>query len=260
MKLAVLVLLALAACQQGAGSGDDYPVGTGGGGPVVIGGGGGGSGVGDAGTGVGDAGTGDAGTALRGRVCLLTDLRRVGDSTACAGTGANGLVVSLGTRTATTAADGSFTIVAPLGGGLTWHVTGSRIITSVMLFGADPTIPAISDVVYGDLLNTNQVTLADQQGSIVVRVVSGVTPVVGTTATSIPASNRLALYDGNNATVWTENRTGTGPRGIAWFTDVPLAAIGATLATVTLTPRGLGPVPAVPVENQAITFVTQDTQ
>jgi len=248
MKLAVLVLLA--ACQQGAGSGDDYPPGTGG--PVIIGGGGSGGG--------GDAGTGDAGTALRGRVCLLTDLRRVGDSTACAGVGANNLVVSLGTRTATTAGDGSFTIVAPLGGGLTWHVTGAQIVTSVMPFGADTTLPAISDLVYGELLSTNLVTLADQQGSIVVRVVSGVTPVSGTTATSIPAPPRLALYDGNNATVWTENRVGTGLRGIAWFADVPLAATGATLATITLTPRGGSPVPAVPVENQAITFVTQDTQ
>ena len=234
MKRAVLVLLA--ACRAGAGDGF----------PIV-----------DAG---GDAGTGDGGVELHGRVCLLTDLRRVGDATACAGTGARNLMVSLGTRTATTTDDGSFTIVAPLGGGLTWHVTGAQLVPSVMPFGADYTIPAISDLVYGELLSTNQVTLADQQGSIVVRVVSGLAPVAGVTATSTPASNRLALYDGNSATLWTENRAGTGPGGIVWFADVPLAATGPTFATIALTPRGRSPVPAVPVENQAITFVTYDVQ
>jgi hypothetical protein len=257
MKLAVLVLLA--ACHQATDAGDDYPVSSGGGGPVVVGGGGGGGGGrgGDAGT---DGSTSDAGIALQGRVCLLTDLRRVGDHTACAGIGAKDLTVTLGTRTAKTSDDGSFTIVAPQGGGFTWHVIGAQLTPSVMPFGADYTIPAVSDVVYSELLSTNQVTLGDQQGSIVVRVVRGLAPVAGVTATSSPASNRLALYDGNSAAIWTENRVGTGPRGIAWFADVPLAAVGPTLAAIALTPRGAGSVPTVTVENQAITFVTIDLQ
>lgn len=251
MKRALLVVLA--ACRAGsgaAGGGDDYPPITGGAGPIVVGAGAGSD---------GDAGTGDAGLARHGRVCLLTDLSRVGDATACAPSGAQGLVVSLGTRTTTTAGDGSFTIVPPLGGGLTWHVTGSQLVTSVMPFGADDTIPAIRDLVYGELLDTNLVTLADQQGSIVVRVVSGVVPAVGVTATSVPAPPRLALYDASSATIWKESG-GTGPLGMAWFADVPLAAAGPTFATIALTPRGRSAVPAVPVENQAITFLTYDLQ
>jgi hypothetical protein len=259
MKLAML--LALAACQSGGG--DDFPVAGGGGGPIAVGGG-----SGDAGT--GDGGDGDAGIQLRGRVCILSDLRSVGDPAACATTKANGLLVSigpLGVRTATTEADGSFTITAPLGGDLTWHVTtqagttpGTPIVTSVMPFGADYTIPAISDVVYTELLSTNNVTLQDQEGSVVVRVVNGIAPVANVTATSTPASNRLALYDSNNAAVWNEN-TGTGPKGMVWFADVALAATPPTTASISLIQQG-GPTvkTAAAVENQAITFVTADVR
>jgi hypothetical protein len=261
MKLAML--LALAACQS-AGGGDDFPTGGGGGGgPIGVGGGGG-----DAGT--GDGGDGDAGTQLSGRVCILSDLRRVGDLTACAATKANGLVVSigpLGTRTAITAADGSFTITAPLGGDFTWHVStptgtppGTPIVTSVMPFGADYTIPAISDAVYMELLSTNNVTLQDLEGSVVVRVVSGLAAVTGVTATSTPASNRLALYDGGDATIWKEN-VATGAKGMVWFADVPLARTPPTTASISLIQQGGRTVKtAATVENQAITFVTADIQ
>lgn len=250
MKRAVLVVLA--ACRAGgmAGGGDDYPPVTGGAGPIVVGAGA---------SSDGDAGTGDAGLARHGRVCLLADLSRVGDLTACDPGKAGGLVVSLGTRTATTTSDGSFAIVPPLGGGLTWHVTGDKLVTSVMPFGADDTIPAILDVVYTELLSTNLVTLSDQQGSIIVRVVSSLAPVVGATAMSVPASSRLALYDASSAMLWKESG-GTGPRGVVWFADVPLAASGSTFATIALSPPGRRPVPAVPVENQAITFLSYDVQ
>jgi hypothetical protein len=89
-------------------------------------------------------------------------------------------------------------------------------------------------------------------------VVSGVAPAAGVTATSTPASNRLALYDSNNATIWNENLVGTGPKGIVWFADVLLATTSSTLVDITLTPPSHSPIPKLTVENQAITFVTQD--
>jgi hypothetical protein len=232
MKLAVLVAVLLAACQAGDGA----PPGPG-----------------------GDAGPGDsgAGVPLTGRVCVLKDLRHLTD---CDGNvDASSLTVSLGTRIATPSRLGEFTISAPLGAGFTWHVTGLNFIPSAMPFGTDNTIPVIGDVLYGELLNANSTTLTDQQGSIVVRVVRGVTPVAGVTATSTPVTNRLAFYDGAGLLDWDNDMNGTGPAGVVWFPDVPLAVSPPTLATLTLTPQGGTPVTATAaVENQAITFVTQD--
>jgi hypothetical protein len=257
MKLVVLVLLA--ACNSGAGN--DFPIGPGGGGGIIIGGTsppGGGSG--DAG--VGDGGDGDAGIPTSGRVCLLTDLRRIGDPAACSMTGADDLVVALGGHTATTAVDGTFTILAPLGSGLSWQVTGgahtpTNLITpSVMPFGTDNTIPAIVATQYLDLLHGNGSVLSDLQGSIFVRVVNGVTGVASVTATS-PDATDPTLYDGAvNGTSWGQNLT--GKFGIVWLpavsipvpagpTKVTLVTQAVTLATASVT-----------VEDQAITFLTQD--
>lgn len=253
MKLAVLALLA--ACQSGGG--DDYPTGLGGGGPIVVGGGGGG---GDAGT--GDGGDSDAGVELTGRVCILKDLRQ---PTVCdAAQNALGLRVSLGTRTTTTIDKaGSFRLTAPLGAGFTWHVTGDvldRIVTTAMPFGTENTIPVVPTQLYRDLLSTNKVEVLDQEGSIVVRVVSGVTPVANVSATSTLAAS-LTLYDSNNSALdWNESPVGrTAAAGVVWFPDVPLAVVPPTLTTITLTPQGGTPVGTlVTVENQAITFVTKD--
>jgi hypothetical protein len=248
MKLALLVpLVVLAACKANP---EDYPQG---GGP-------GGSGSGGAVDAATDS-NGDAGPPLQGRVCVVTDLRRVGERAACANTGVMqlNLTVSLGTKTAMAGENGSFTIAAPLGSSPTWHVTGLNYITSVMPFGADNTIPVINDLVYGDLLNTNLVMPQDQQGAVVVRVVKAGVPLPGVVATSNPAGNRLALYDSTSLELWNENVTGTGAKGVVWFADVPLAVTPPSTATIALTPppgRGSVVRAPAPVENGAITFVT----
>ncbi|HEX4419897.1 MAG TPA: hypothetical protein VH165_18410 [Kofleriaceae bacterium] len=268
MKRTVLVLVlgTLSGCHMTSGSGDDYPVGGGGGGTVLGGGGGGGGGTGDGG--LIDGTTGDAGTLINGRVCLLTDLRRVGDATACATTGASGLTVSLGTRTALTGTDGSFAIIAPAGNGLVWRVIGDAqhpLTESVMGFGTDPTIPALTDITYINLLNQNAAVVNEQQGSVVVRVLSNGAPVTKVTATSSPATAGVALYDGNDSVIWNDGVSGTGARGMVWFPGVPLGNAPPTTATIALTLTGTTPpvttsVPDVLVEDQAITFVTQDLQ
>jgi len=265
MKLAVLVVVA--ACHSGV---DDYPVGGGGGGPVnVI------PGHGDAGQGGGDGGDGDAGIPLEGRVCLLGDLRKIGDPTFCATTGALGLTVSLGrgpavTTTATTvtdSGDGHFTILAPLGSDLTWHVTAStldRIVPSAMPFGPVNTIPAVTTVVYTDLLNNNQATVLDQQGSIFARVVHGVAAVPGVTATSSLVSVNAAapFYDADTSKeLWSvAGPTGhTGSGGVVWFPGELVAASGPTVATLTLAlppPAGTTFTTTAAVENGVITFMT----
>jgi hypothetical protein len=249
MKLAVLVILLVAACRADS---DDFPIGPGGGGGG--GGGGGDAGVGD---GASDAVDGDAGVPISGRVCIITDLRfpTVCDSTA----NAESLLVSIGvTRTAKPNARGDFTIAAPLGQ-FTWRVTGLNFITSVIPLGGDTTLPVISDVLYTELLAANRVTLIDQEGSIVVRVVRGVGAVQNVTAVSNPATTDLAFYDDRNVLDWRSDLVGTGPAGVVWLPDVPLAARPPTQATVTLTPSGASSTSiTATVENQAITFVTAD--
>jgi hypothetical protein len=251
MKLAALVLVLVTACQ--AGGGDDYPIGTGGGGPIATGGGGTGSGT-------GDAGLSDGITSLAGRVCLITDLRRL---TVCSATGAKGLVVSLGTRTLTIGSDhddGRFTIAVPPGTDLTWHVkspTDQRIVTSMMPFSADTTIPVISAQAYTSLRALYGASLpVDQQGSVVVRVVRGGVPVTSVGASTSLAQNNGILYDGNLAITDDWKVTQTGGSGIVWFPGVSLLP---STAKVTLTPQGGTAVSTlVTVEDQAITFVTKD--
>jgi hypothetical protein len=246
MKLALLALGLVAACRASA---DDYPLGPGGSG------GGNGRGV-DAG--LGDTGAdadGDAGVQITGRVCLITDLRT---PTSCGTANASGLTVSIGTtRTATPNARGDFTINAPLGP-FVWRVSGNNFNTSIVPVSGDNTLPVMSDALYLEMLSVNKVTRpAELVSSAVVRVVHGGTmAVTNVLATSNPATADLPFYDDNDALDWRSDLLGTGANGVVWLPDLPLAAAtGST--TVTLKPvQGNSISTVVPLEDQAITFVT----
>jgi hypothetical protein len=252
MKRAVLLLVVACQACQASGSDDDYPIRPGGGGgPVAEGSGGGGV---DAGVDDGGVVDSDGGVALTGKVCLLVDLRRL---TLCDDRNARGLTVTLGTRTATTTDNGAFTITAPRGSGFTWRVTSSvrdRLVTSLTPFGTDNIIPAIETETYRSLLSSNQLLLGDQEGSVVMRVLSGTTRV---SALQIDP-DRPVLYDGADADTWDTTQTQTGPLGVVWFPGVSLTF---NPATITLIPQGGTAVTTTAtIENQAITFLTQDLQ
>lgn len=257
MKLAVL--LVLAACGA-SGGGDDYPTGGGGGiGPISMGGGGGGI---DAG--VSDAG-GDGGVPqIKGRVCVLTDLRRAGDVSACAPSGALGLIVTFGSaNTTTTAPDGSFSIDARMESNLVWRANSGntdRIVPSVFPTGNGAIIPAVSLDTYNELLSTNSSVLQDQQGSIFLEVKTGSTRTPKVTATTTALTDNEVRYDGNDAQVW--NTTSTGMNGMIWIPGVQLAVTPPTLARVSLLLNGVATNQTidVPVENGAITFVVKALQ
>lgn len=261
MKLAVLAVVILAACQSGGGS-DDYPIGNGGSGPIVMGGGGG---DGDAGAGSSDASDGGGLVPISGRVCLITDLRKL---TTCRipstsiDSSAVGLVVSLGTSTLTLGADqadGRFTILASNDSALVWHVkstSADRIVTSAMPYGIDHTIPVISTASYTALRASFGAGLpVDQQGSVVVRVVRDGSPAAKVGARSLLAQNNTILYDGNPDLKDDWGMVATGTSGVVWFPGVSLVP---STATVTLTPQGGTAVNTlVTVEDQTITFVTK---
>jgi len=249
MKLAML--LALAACQSGGG--DDFGPGGGGGGPIGIGG----NGSGDAGTADGGGG---ASMPVSGRVCILKDLRQ---PTLCDDTkDASRLVLTLGSGPAVALSKlGAFSFSAQLGTELTWHVRGAvvdQVIPSVMAFGTDNTIPVIETGLYTDFLNSVGVEIPDQQGSIVVRVLSGGIAASGVAATTtLPATNGT-FYDGSTPLNWAS--TTTGSFGVVWFPGVALANRPPTTAQIGLSVLG-GPPPVTTtatVENLSITFVTRD--
>jgi hypothetical protein len=254
MKLAVL--LVLAACSSG---GDDYPVGPGGSvGPI-------GSGPSPGDGGVGDAGDGGV-PQIKGRVCLLTDLTRVGDVAACSPSGAMGLTVLFGSAsTLTTAPDGSFSIDARMESNLVWRAnsgTTDRIFPSVFPTGNGAIIPAVAFTTYHELLSTNNVVVpAEQQGSIFVQVKSGAarTPKVTATITGALTDNEVH-YDGMDPQVW--NTTSTGKQGVVWIPGVQLAVTPPTVARVSLFLNGVATNQTVdaPVEDQAITFVVKNLQ
>jgi hypothetical protein len=244
-RLALLTLAVLAAgCPAGDGD-DDYPIGGGGGG-------GGTTGPRTDG-GVGDGGT-DGPAAIGGRVCLLSDLRRLIDAMPgdCATTGAAGLQVSLGGGTPVlTAADGSFKVPAREGTNLAWQVTGPNLVTSIVPVSAaaPPLLPAIRDADYVDLLSSNSALIDQGEGSIVARILRGTSPVMNATAQVVGGESLQTLYDSTNATVW--STTATGMLGVAWLPDNVAGprtlriAAGMTQLSVPVT-----------IADQAITFVT----
>jgi hypothetical protein len=254
MKRAALALV-LAACS--ASSNDFPPLAEGGGTPGISSGGGGTGTVRDAGTGDGGA----SGGLIQGRVCIVNDLR---NPTLCDTTkDASVVKVTLGTRTPTTGPDptGHFTIVAPSGSPV-WHASGLNFISSVIPYGTDPTIPIVPDLFYGDVLRMNGgLTIQGGQGSVLARVVSNGSPVANVAAATNLTSNSITLtplYDTKDGLVWST----AGPTlasGAVWF---PLVDVTSASGRITFTPQGGTPVitRVDNVEDQAITFVTQDLQ
>lgn len=213
-------------------------------------GGGGGGGTGGHGSGVLDAAAdavGDGGTT--GRVCLLADPRML-DS--CASTGAGGLTVTLGSGSATTADDGTFSLVVTPSSDLVWQASGSAIMTSLVPYGPSTTIPALSTTTYEDLTTGNGVVPVAGEGDVFVQISEGGSALAGAKVSVSPPPAYAPYYDSSSSTTWNQNFTGM--YGVAW---VP--GIGSGTATVTVTPpSGSGSAFMVsgPVGDQTLTFIT----
>lgn len=249
MRLALAVALTLACAGCPAPEADDYPVLPGGGGPGGVGGGT---------VPLDDAGGGpdDGGTVIAGRVCVLDDPR---DLSRCAIGGADGITVTLGSASTTTAADGVFTITAVPSANLVWRASGGNamIVPSVVPYGASTTIPAIPATRFQALLADNGAIFSDGDASIFVHIVSGGASVTGATGTLIPAAASLVFYDGANDQVWDQDATGAF--GMMW---IPEADPGVVTVAIDRPDAVPGTPPDtfdnIPLENLSITFVTVD--
>jgi hypothetical protein len=232
-RLALLVLLA--ACEEPP---ERFP--------IVPGGGGSGASGQRADAAV-DA-PGDASLTIAGRVCVLrVNLRQLDD---CATSGAANLLVTLGTSSTTTAADGSFTIMRPaVTTNLVWRVTGVDIEPSAMRLGANALIPAVDSIAYQDMLLTNSATHLDGDGAIMMRVTRAGAPVVGATVEAQPQPGSQIYYDGLSDAAW--DTTATGASGVTW---IPSMTSGTAQLTVTSNSTDTV-VTGVPVFGETITFV-----
>lgn len=235
-RTAIAVLTFAAAC-----GGDD------GGFPIMPGGGGSGSAT------LPDAAIdeqGDAGTTITGRVCLINDART---PTSCASSGADGFIVYVDTLQTTTAADGTFSLMRPTGSDLFWTITGAGIETSAMKYSATgtPTIPAISTLLYADMISATQPSIGNTDGAVIARVTRAGTPVSDVLVSASPVPSSGVYYDGATATDWQD--IGTGANGVAWIPGMPAGS--ATLAFDTGAGDPLSTVSGVPVFVDSITFV-----
>jgi hypothetical protein len=176
-----------------------------------------------------------------GRVCLLSDPRTVN---ACAGTGAGGFTVRLGTASAVTSADGTFFITGQSGGNLVWHVTGSTIKTSHEVL-RDYQIPAIPTTLYNSMKAANSVSEVDGEGAVMIEVTRNGAGVAAATAEINPATKYSPFYDGASATAWTQTATSTN--GMIW---VPGIDVGP--GSVSLTVNGTAV--TTPIFDDGITF------
>jgi hypothetical protein len=231
------VLASLAGCMT-SGSGDDYPV-------LGVGGGGGGGSSNGSGSGSG------SGTVMY-KACLLLDTRVL---TGCAPTGAGGMMVTLGSASAVTMDDGTFSIDTSTGMGSNFVVTSTNTVTSVLPFGYGSSfgIPVIKTADYTDMQNTMGALPVAGQGAIMVAVfVSGGTPYVGATATTTPAGIYEVFYDGVNPTTWNTGSGGTGTYGTIWAPGIATGPSVMTVYDVGMT-TGNGP-SGIAVMDGAITF------
>lgn len=192
--------------------------------PIVPGGGGGTGGLGRPDAAI-DA-PGDTGP-ITARVCLLTaNLRTL---SGCASTGAGNLTVTLGTETATTSADGTFTLMPPAdSSGLHWVVTGVGVVPSAVRFGATVTLPVFEDAAYAEMIALNNVSV-DESPGLVVRVSRLGAPVVGALVATDPEATAV-YYDRETDATWS-TLDGTGPNGVAWIPHIPGTSARITISS-----------------------------
>jgi hypothetical protein len=229
MKAITVLLLVCAACREDV---EMFPISPGGGG-------GGGTTFVDAAV---DAPAGDGGTMLTGRVCLINDPR---NPTACAATGAGNLSVMLGSQTATTAADGAFTITRPAGAGLVWRVSGTGTISSALLASSGATIPALDQTIYQQMIAASSAPSGDNTGAIIAKLTHNGVAITGAVATTTPAPLGDVFYDGASIDQW--DLTSTGSFGVVWVPGLDAGTVSMQVGNATVT--------GIPVFADTITYV-----
>jgi hypothetical protein len=221
------------------------------------GGGGGGGGGGSSDGGDADAGVDGALAELRGRICIVTDLRL---PVVCPDVAARvGVAVrETLTGTATTSgSDGSFTVQTTGAAAQLAIATGSTTLVPSTVPLALPVAdgvaeaPVIGTADWQAVLDAIVQTQPDGRGAVVVYVADAAGPVVGAEFDNVTGSTVAPFYDAGGALAWAQG-VGTGSQGVALFLDVPAGTIGLAATTPA---SGTVTVADLPVVADAITFV-----
>jgi hypothetical protein len=236
MRLAAIgTALALVACGGGSGSDDDYPVRPGGGGT--------GGQTGGADARMIDGGGGED---VNGRVCVISDLRRW--TSGCATDGVAGLTVAIGSASATTTDDGSFTITPPTEVVALVQISGAGVARSFNPY--DPTLAELAlvaptDGAWDDVQQELGIASADGNGALLVELRVGADTIPGVTVDSDPAPGANAngeIYYDNAADPLAWDVDATDGDGKAIIADLPAgnvdlvetADVGTAAAAVTV--------------------------
>lgn len=203
------------------------------------GGGGDGTGSGNSGGTTVDGGTdspdGAAGPMLSGRLCETVDFTT---PLSCPTADLGGIPVNGGDQSATTAADGSFTLALPNAGNVVLYVgdlleqTGRRIEVARLgdwQVGADLVVPSVSTAGWDDL--ARQLGESDTQTSLALYVTDGVAPIEGAQIDVVDGS-QVPFYDTDGAPTWSQQALATGPHGAALVFGVGAPDTGTVKVSV----------------------------
>lgn len=158
---------------------------------------------------------------MRAQVCIVKDLRT---PETCETTNAVGLTVELGGATATTAADGTFTIAIPPAGTTAYVVRGSNAVirtvstssryAATQLSATLPIVPVVDADRFQRTLADSAVALAAGQGAILVKSAR-----IGATVAATPVSAFAPIYSDSEVFLW--NGTKIGTTGTALVAGLP---------------------------------------
>lgn len=180
---------------------------------------------------------------FKGRVCILKDLRNL---STCESSGAGGLEVMLGESSATTAADGGFTLPKPDASIIYFRVQAASrtVVTSSKYVASTNGAPVVVPAVDSDRLAIILAANAAPAGGGAILVEAGRT---GVTLSSTPPST--PLYSTGSLDTWDGTSTGPG--------NALLPGIMAADTDMTYTlPGGVqGAIFDVPVSSGGVTFV-----
>jgi hypothetical protein len=176
-------------------------------------------------------GGGGASARISGRVCVLADPQILD---ACSIKGAGGLTVNMGAATATTTADGSFSLEPDAGTDLARtpiSVTGAGVVASQTSIHGANIVPVMSNDLFNQMVLATGITTESNAGAILATVDTNAgLAASGITASANPALAAGPFFDSTGGTSpWTLDATGA--RGVAFFPNVSTA--GPTSLTFT---------------------------
>ncbi|HEY0250169.1 MAG TPA: hypothetical protein VGC41_01540 [Kofleriaceae bacterium] len=204
----------------------------------------------------GQSGTGGGDTTARisGRICVLADPQL---TSACEITGGGGLTVNYGANTATTAADGSFSIDANgIQTSTPITVSGQQVVASQANVSATGTtvVPVMSNDMFNQMVLSTGITTEPDTGVILASIESQQNAQInGVSATTNPTTSSGVFYDTTGGSSnW--GTLATGQRGVVM---VPNVSSGGAPTSMTFTDSSGGEttVDGIQVVNGGITYL-----